>query len=187
MPGKMRSFLNLFTVVYLLFGVALGAGIMFLTGTIDSKAAFGFVGVIIGSLITGATSWLAARENRKQHWAIAAIDKRLEVHQEAYALWTRIVGALNDQNIAEVVSEGEKWWSQNCLYLDAASRQAFKSCLFSALLRKDLLNGPKPRDDETTKMIRKNWHDIMKPGQTLPAGVALPGMGEQELGPEHKP
>ena len=32
-------------------------------------------------------------------------------------------------------------------------------------------------------MIKESWATIMKPGQTLPAGVSLPGLSEQELSP----
>ena len=186
MARKMRSFLNLHSVVFLFFGVTFGACIMFLTGTVDSKAAFGFMGIIIGSGISATTSWLASRENRKQHWEMAAIDKRLEVHQEAYALWTQIVAAVHHENIGEVVGKGEEWWKNNCLYLDAESRNAFKNCLFSAMIHGDVLDGPRPRDEETNKMIKENWQILMKPGQTIPAGVALPDLGERELGHEFK-
>ncbi len=125
-------------------------------------------------------SWLTARENRKQQWALAALEKRLEVHQEAYALWRRIVAEVHEDKNVEVVVEANKWWNNNCLYLDVASRQAFRDCLSFAWNHKDLLL-IKPRDEETKKTIKESWDTIMKPGQTLPAGVGLTDLGEQEL------
>ncbi len=34
-------------------------------------------------------------------------------------------------------------------------------------------------------MIKENWQKIMKPGRTLPAGVALSHLGDRELSFEH--
>ena len=169
-----------------LTGSAVVAVLMLLFEMIDSKAAFTLMGIIIGSGISAIVSLLVASENRKQQWELAALDKRLEVHQAAYAMWQRIVSAVYDSDqIGKVVVESKDWWNNNCLYLDAASRRAFRNCLFSASDHKDLLNGPQPRDEETKKMIKENWNTIMKPGETLPAGVALPDLGEQELSLEH--
>ena len=171
-----------------LIGGAVVAVLMLLFEMFDSKAAFTLIGVIIGSGVSAIVSLLTARENRKQQWELAALDKRLEVHQAAYAMWQRIVSVVYDSDqIGKVVVEAQDWWNNNCLYLDAASRHAFRNCLASALSHKDLLRGPQPRDGETKKMIKESWNTIMKPGETLPAGVALPDLEEQELSFEHKP
>ena len=141
------------------------------------KAEIGFLRVIVGSGISATASWLAAKENRKQQWRIAAIDKRLEVHQPAYALCTRIAAIAWSGNIGEVVIEGEKWRQDNCMYLDATSRNAFKICLFSVMHHGDLLDVPRPRDEETNKKIKENWQKKMKPGRTQPADVTMPHLG----------
>ena len=162
-----------------------GAVLMMLFGMVDSKAAVaavGLSGVIIGSVVSAGALLLTARENRKQQWALAALDKRLEVHQAAYSLWQRIVRAIYDEEkIDKIIHEAEDWWNNNCLYLDVASRQAFRACLLYSSSHSDLLKDP--RDKESVKMIKESWATIMKPGQTLPAGVSLPGLSEQELSP----
>ena len=58
-----------------------------LFGTIESKTLVGFFGVIIGSGIAASTSLLVAQENRRGQLAIASLDRRLETHQKAYAIW----------------------------------------------------------------------------------------------------
>ena len=96
-------------IVGFFVGAVFAAVIMLCLSMFDMKAGIGFLGVIVGSGISATASWLAAKENRTQQWGMAAIDKRLEVHQAAYALWTRIVATARSGNIGEVVIEGEKW------------------------------------------------------------------------------
>ena len=186
MLGKIRNSLSFQSTATFFGGAVFAAVVMLSFRMFDSKAAIGFLGVIIGSGVSAATSLLTVRENRKQQWALAALDKRLEVHQEAYALWRRVVFAVHKEKIAEVVIEAENWWNNNCLYLDAASRQAFRVCLDAACIHGDLLEANRGKQGGGER-VRENWAKIMKPGQTLPAGVALPDLGEQELSPEHKP
>ena len=182
MPGRMYSFMYL-SVVFFFIGASPEAATTDATGATDSNAAFGFVGVIIGSLITGVTSWLVVRENRKMQWALAALDKRLAVHQEAYREWKKIIGAVcGGERILNTVLEAEKWWNNNCIYLDPASRQAFRDCIFRVFENKERL-----KEDNYKDFIRKSpeiWKQIMKPGQTIPEGVALRHLGKKELGPE---
>ena len=185
MLKKIRPQVNFFgNVSCFIFGMLVAGVIMILLGMVDSKAAVGFLGVIIGSVVTSGTTLLTARETRKQQFALAALDKRLNVHQAAYTLWQRIIADVHHKcRIGEVVNEANDWWNNNCLYLDAVSREDFRACLLSASNHSALLE--EPRDKEIEKMIKENWAIIMKPGQTLPAGVSLPGLGEQEPSLDH--
>jgi hypothetical protein len=160
--------------------VALAAAVLLAaTKLVDSQTAVGLLGVLIGAGISAATSILLARENRHLQLATAALDKRLAAHQAAYALWWKIVGAVHHKDkIGDVVIEAEEWWKNNCLYLDAESRQAFRACLMFAFNHKDLLQGP--RSEEAARLVEGSWKEIMKPGQTLVEGVALPSLGKAE-------
>jgi len=155
------------------------AVILAATKFVDSQTAVGLLGVLIGAGISAATSILLAWENRHLQLAMAALDKRLAAHQTAYALWWNIVRAVHQKDkIGHVVIEAEEWWKNNCLYLDAASRQAFRECLMFAINHKDLLQGP--RSKETTVLVKESWNVIMKPGETLVESVALPSLGKAE-------
>ena len=178
--GKIRNSISAEHIVSLFVGAVFAAIIIRCLSMSDMKAGIGCLGVIVGSGISATASWLAAKENRTQQWRIAAIDKRLEVHQAAYALCTRITAIARSGNIGEVVIEGEKWRQDNCMYLDATSRNAFKICLFSVMHHGDLLDVPRPRDEETNKKIKENWQKKIKPGRTQPAGVAMPHLGDRE-------
>ena len=63
-----------------------------------------------------------AQRNRLQ---LAAIDKRLEAHQQAYTLWLKLHHTVkspsddsDDRRLEEMAKECWKWWSKNCLYFD---------------------------------------------------------------------
>jgi len=168
------------SAMLILILVAFAAAVLFTaTKLVDSQTAVGLLGVLIGAGISAATSVLLARENRHLQLATVALDKRLATHQTAYALWMNIVNAAHDKDkINDVVIEAHKWWINNCLYLDAKSRKAFRDCLLFAVNHNNLLQGL--RSEENKKEIRESWEFIMKPGIALVEGVALPSLGEDE-------
>lgn len=167
-------------IILLLSFIAVGAAIVLIVGNLaESQAAIGLLGVVIGAGLSAATSMLIAREDKTLKLATAALDRRLAVHQEAYALWSDIVSAVHHKDkIGEVVLKAQDWWKNNCLYLDPVSRQAFRDCMIFAVSHKDLLQGP--RTKEGTEIIKESWSVIMRPGQTLAEGVALPSLGQAE-------
>lgn len=160
--------------------VALAATVLLVASKfVDSQTFSGLLGVLIGAGISATTSILLARESRHRQLATAALDKRLAAHQAAYTLWRKIVSAVHHkEEIGAVVMEADEWWANNCLYLDAASRRAFRACLMFAINHKGLLQGP--RSHETTRLVEKSWGVIMKPRDTLVEGVALPSLGKAE-------
>ena len=72
---------------------------------------------------------------------LAALDKRLQKHQEAYTLWVDLVWNLrNEDEIGRIVIKGQKWWNENCLYLGEDSRGAFKKAILLAPVFYQLTN-----------------------------------------------
>ena len=69
-----------------------------------------------------------AQRNRLQ---LAAIDKRLEVHQKAYALCAELCEVVeesqNELKVSDAVYKCHCWWEENCLYLNEETRQEFAS------------------------------------------------------------
>lgn len=179
-PRRRMAGISSLTAVLLLTAGALVAVLALLFfKQLDSVAAVGFLGIIIGGGIATATTLLTARDNRRHQLAMAAVDRRLEAHQTAYALWHRIVGAVHKpDHVGEVLIEADEWWRNNCLYLDPESRKALRDCIIFASSHKDLLAGP--RSEEIARLIKESWATIMKPGDTLVRGAALPSLGEAE-------
>ncbi len=146
-------------------------------GLIESTALIGFLGVIIGSSISALTSFSQSREGRRGSLAVASLGKRLEVHQSGYALWRKIIFCLHKEDqLPELIIEGETWWDNNCLYLDQESRDSMRTCFASAWIHKDLLFEPPSK--ERTIRLKENFAQIMKPGETLVKGVYLPPLHE---------
>lgn len=167
-------FLSLVLVVAVVIALLLA-----LFGTIESKTLVGFLGILIGSGIAASTSLLVAQENRRGQLAIAALDRRLETHQKAYAIWYEIWSSVhNEEQLHDVLGRAYEFWKNSCLYLDPVSRQAFRDCIQFAASHKELLEGP--RTEDAKKMVKESWDIIMAPGKLLVEGVELPSLGENQ-------
>jgi hypothetical protein len=113
-----------------------------------------------------------AQENRKviesmsqeHQLRLAALDRRLEVHQQAYALWLKLIFAMPTKQLGSVIIECQNWWETNCLYLDVKAREAFYRAFRAASAHPFL---PKEK-------IEKNWDVITAAGPAIEQGVALP-------------
>lgn len=173
--------------------VALGTGLLFgLLNLVESKALVGFLGVIIGGFISSVTSLLVVKENYRSQLRIAVLDKRLNAHQVAYALWDEIKRAVHDKDknkINDLHRKAYEFWKDNCLYLDGPSRKAFKPCMTAAInlnqqLQIDLQI--QPNKHEIIRLIEENWEKVRKLGKTLEEGVLLPTLGDDEFPAEMK-
>jgi len=123
------------------------------------------------------------REERKHDLSLAALDKRLAAHQEAYALWWELMGsASKKEKVGEIVMKCQEWWVNNCLYLAPDVREAFRDSYHAAFLHSDLLYA---REDAS--VIRDNFSRIRQAGQVIVKAVALPSWGDQEYKPLEKP
>ncbi len=75
----------------------------------------------------------------KKELKIAALDKRLEAHQQAFTLWRELLSYAHDEDHhMDYVLKCQDWWNHNCLYLDSESRKAFRSAYSSVNLHKNL-------------------------------------------------
>ena len=109
------------------------------------------------------------QSSRKHQLRMAAIDKRLEAHQEAYALWRNLIpNIFNDEKIAALEQECKEWWNNNCLYLEPDAREAFITSYISASMHKEI------RDSKDTVETKRNWTAIISAGEVLVKSVELP-------------
>jgi len=128
---------------------------------------------VLGGLIGSLATIGIARASRKEVLRLAAVEKRLAAHQEAYELWCRLLWNLHDQKLGhETPVECQAWWRKNCLYLDARSRAAFWTGTVDAAMYQDLKTVNDPR--ETFKRLQ----DVLR---YLAEGVGLPTIGEHEF------
>ena len=119
---------------------------------------------------------LLLEELRGRHQLrMAAIEKRLEVHQHAFTLWRRLLSTVHSEEVNAVVTECQYWWDRNCLYLNPQAREAFNGAFFAAHMHKGLL-----QDRSNRKAVQENWAVIMRAGELIVSGVELPTLGERE-------
>jgi len=105
---------------------------------------------------------------------MAALDRRLQAHQEAYTLWWKVFGAVHDpQRIGPAVMECQEWWTKNCLYLNAEARDAFSVAYHAAHNHKDLV---KSGDRDALKY---NWELIQNAGPKIAEALALPALRDE--------
>ena len=106
---------------------------------------------------------------------LAAVDRRLQAHQEAFALWRKIMATTHTENVAEVVMECQTWWEQNCIYLEPAVREAFVTAYGAANHHNSLVKG---RSEVT--LIQSNWQLITGFPNVLFQAIQLPALSELE-------
>src|SRR3989304_4707084 len=64
-------------------------------------------------------------QGQRHQLRMAALERRLQAHQEAYTLWWNVLGAVHDeQRIGRIVMEGPDWGGENCPFLDAGAPKA---------------------------------------------------------------
>jgi hypothetical protein len=117
--------------------------------------------------------------HQRHEMKLAALDKRLAVHQEAYTLWWEMMGKANKKDErGDFIIKCQNWYVNNSLYLTKESRNAFHDAYMAADIHPDLL-----RDRVSAKELKENFNKILRAGQILVEAVSLPSLGENEYSP----
>ena len=134
-----------------------------------NEAIMGFLGTILGVVLTLVYQWFTFSLQRKDRFRLAALDKRLEKHQEAFTLWRQLFSLVhNEKGRTDKVLECQDWWFKNCLYLDPKARTAFRDAFQLAWE----YNG---RDE---LMRKEAWPKIVGAGDVIASSVDLPAIGD---------
>jgi len=97
---------------------------------------------------------------------LAALDKRLEVHQQAYSLLSELSSSImNKKDVRIIAQKCGDWWWEHCLYLDAEARGAFWSAFRLA---------PENYYELTREEKNKTRNDLHKAFSLLEKAVELP-------------
>lgn len=113
--------------------------------------------------------------NSKQQLRMAAVDRRLQAHQEAFALWRKMIGT-GAEGTGAIVLECQEWWDQNCLYLEPAVRPAFVDAYtgFNTRQQLFLMGGAKASD------ITDAWTKVAAFPEIMFKSVQLPILSPSE-------
>lgn len=107
----------------------------------------------------------------KHQLRLAAIDRRLEAHQEAFTLWRELLARTHTEEAGKAVMKCQDWWDKNCLYLEPNVREAFSVAYSAANTHNALL-----QDRSNVELAKENWDKITKAGQIILEAAQLPGL-----------
>lgn len=108
---------------------------------------------------------------------LAAIDRRLQAHQEAFTLWREVVANAYSDEIGKTVLKCQKWWEENCLYLEPEVREAFVQSYSAAHSHRTLV-GSRPAAD----IVSEHWARVTRAGDLIFTAVQLPALSSVEKG-----
>lgn len=116
---------------------------------------------------------------------LAALDQRLKAHQEAYALWWKLMGMVHDNaSIGGVIMECQDWWVKNNLYLEEEARKAFRIAYNSAStycqIYTELREADSIERQRREKALSESWESVVYAGEAIAKAVELPDLVEKE-------
>lgn len=146
-------------------------------------AIIGASGAIIGAIISLISVWLTVRTQRaieetkiKERYKEVALEKRLEVHQEAFRRCRKILQRANKENYGKAFENYQNWWNKNCLYLGEKSRQAFLKMYLGLLIYESEEHTP-----NTIKAKEKFEDSINETLRLLIEEIGLPWLKEESI------
>lgn len=156
--------------------VAALLGLLFVFRDIPLAAVTALLGVLLGAGISGFIQYWISELDRTQQLRLAALDRRLEAHQEAYTLWRKLLFA-NKQNgeLFRVVSECQDWWEENCVFLTSDAREAFIKAYLAAPDHARFL-----ATHEDSELVKTTWNKVSRAGDIILQGVHLPSISGLE-------
>ncbi|WP_340521199.1 hypothetical protein [Cupriavidus necator] len=111
---------------------------------------------------------------------LAALDKRLAAHQEAYRRWRGLIGALHTPEIDKHVYECQQWFDSNCLYLEEPARAAFYSAYHAAFSHSQRPSASSMERGDYIAVHMANINRVTEAGAIIEKCVALPALSEKQ-------
>ena len=102
---------------------------------------------------------------------LAALERKLDVHQEAYALWSKLLGSMHGDEAWNVGIECQRWWTEHNLFLAPAAREAFRDAYIAVTHMVQLKGVQEP---ESVQEWRRHMAVVRSAGNIIAAAVALP-------------
>ncbi len=117
----------------------------------------------------------AEEHSQKNRMKLAALDRRLEVHQQAYAHWWHLLHSVYTDDVGKKVDECRAWWVEHCVYLGSEVRDAFLAALLAAQQHREILLSER-------EYAKTNWARVESLGRLILKDAGLPGFGFTEEG-----
>ncbi|MFA6978121.1 MAG: hypothetical protein WC209_02260 [Ignavibacteriaceae bacterium] len=154
------------------------------------EALLTILGIFVGAFITLCVQWY----DHKTKFRLVAIEKRLQTHQEAFAMWYKLIEVIHSNIEAKnnVIIEARNFWINNCLYLEKNTRREFNEVinLVSDYSQKLQMTKDEPNPDEKAKLREdylNDWKRIFDLTGIIQSEVELkPIVLKIEIPPEGK-
>ncbi len=127
-------------------------------------------------IIAHQNSLLLEEVKGRNQLRVAALEKRLEVHQEAFTLWRKLMTSMHSDSVGDTVMECQEWWNNNCLYLSSEARQAFSGAYHCAHMHSGLTQG-----SLNAELAKKNWLEIIEAGNVILKSMELPPLEDKDI------
>ena len=116
----------------------------------------------------------ALEEHKQQNQLkFAALDRRLEVAQEAFSTWWGLFTGLYSDQLEQRIQECQAFWVENCLYLSEEASFAYRAAYQAAGDHKYLKEAA-ALDSSTIGDVQSNFRRIKDAGEVIARSVAMP-------------
>ena len=126
------------------------------------------IGVIIGAAITGISNYFTNKMSINRDEKLLLFERRMEISQKAYALihelWTKYYLEKN----LPIWEKAQKWYVNNCFYLDPKSDLSFQKYLNKIL--------PLPQLQSESRIVEQNeicYNLLQETGRNLHNGIKV--------------
>jgi hypothetical protein len=94
---------------------------------------------------------------KKEQLRFAALDRRLEVHQQAFTLWWKLLSSLHSQDVHDAIQECQEFWVRNNLYLSEDASHAFQGSFRAAGDHEFLKDAARGGGHDGRKQVEDNF------------------------------
>lgn len=105
---------------------------------------------------------------------LAALDKRLAAHQEAFSHW-RDLYTSTPSNMEKIVEKSRNWWNHNCVYLEPKVRDGFLDAINQEYMHRARM-AANPQD--ATQIISDHMGKMFAFPNLLFEAIQLPPLAE---------
>lgn len=124
-------------------------------------------------------------QKQKGQLRFAALDRRLEVAQQAHVLWWNLLRALHTPEIGTEIQKCQEFWVNNRLYLSEDVSFSFRRAYMAAGDHENLKEAVR-HDASLRSEVQENFKRITEAGEIIVRSVAIPPLNEVPVSDELK-
>ena len=120
---------------------------------------------------------LLEEQKQKGQLRFTALDRRLEIAQQAYIHWWNLLRSVHTTEVGDQVQKCQEFWVNNRLYLAEDVSLAFRQAYMAAHNHQDMKEASR-HDRSEVKEVSKNFKIITDAESIIIRSVAIPPLNE---------